>query len=226
MSVQSIYQDDWGHVQDRNALESWVRGRTSNTCSHGPCRLDRLWTACGTRRSGSRSPRPGWGGWWATIAWTIDTKSRPALLGQRHRQDPCPALGDKPLQPSGVLLGAEFADHRRDEVAPIALKTHRAGGEATRPRSRRRALRRALKRGDPLAGVAARSGVRLLTGARHQVGNVRGVPSFEEHCHQGATWPFGLVPRPGELVEIPRQQRDSRVRGAGVEVGLNGGRPA
>ena len=97
-------------------------------------------TSCGTRRSGSRSPGRGAG---LVGDDRLDRYEKPpALLGQRHRQDPCPALSDKPLQPAGVLLGAELADHRQDEVAPIALKTHRAGGEADRPRSRRRALKR------------------------------------------------------------------------------------
>jgi hypothetical protein len=125
----------------------------------------------------------------------------PALLGQRHRQDPCPALGDQPLQPAGVLLGAEFADHRQDEVAPIGLKTHRAGGEAD-PATVAAA---GLEAGEPHwpAGAAARLGVRPGTKRRHQVGDAGGVGLLRGAPPPGRNLVFGLVPGPAELVKVP-----------------------
>jgi hypothetical protein len=89
----------------------------------------------------------------------------------------------RPAAPAGGCSPwSGVADNRQDEVAPVGLKTHRAAGEADRPRSRRRAL----KRGNPIGRPARRpalasdqlpsavirsaipAGVGFLGGAPHQ----------------------------------------------------------
>src|SRR5215216_8180924 len=47
-------------------------------------------------------------------------------LAQGHRQDARPAVDDQPLQPAGVLLGSELADHGQDEVTSVWFQAHRA----------------------------------------------------------------------------------------------------
>jgi hypothetical protein len=148
----------------------------------------------------------------------------PALLGQRHRQDPRPVLGGQALQPAGVLLGPQAADHRHDEVASVGFKPHRAGGEPDPAVVAMAGLEPGEP--DPPARTATSLGVRPVVQGDHQVGDPRRIRLLRGAPPPGRDRIFGLVPRPAKLIEVPRQQRDGRVGRAGVEVGLDlGERP-
>jgi hypothetical protein len=139
-----------------------------------------------------------------------------AALAQGHRQDARPALDDQPLQPSGVLLGSELADHRHGEMAAIWFQAHRAGGEAhpvTIPMAGLEPWEADLR-----ALAAARLGVRPVVEPHYQVGDPRRIGFLGGAAPPGRHFVLDLVPRLAKLVEVPGQRRDRRIGGAGFEV--------
>src|SRR5215218_6777216 len=166
------------------------------------------------RAAGSAGVR----GWWATIAWT-DTTSRP----------PCSAsVIDRTLARPLATSRSSRRVFSLERSLPITGRTRwrRSGSRRIAPvvkRTRPRSRAAGLEAGEPHwpAGAAARPDVRPVTKRRHQVGDAGGVGLLGGAPPPGCDLVLGLVPRPAELVEVPGQQRDSRVRGAGVEVGLD-----
>src|SRR6266508_202395 len=149
-----------------------------------------------------------------------DRDEQPAtMLAERHRQDPRPTLAEQPLQPPGVLLAAKLPDDREGEVAAVGFQPHRAGGEPDPATVATTGLEPGEP--DPTAGSVAVPGARPVLQCLYQVGDPAGVSLLGAGRPPRRDLILGLVPCPAEGRQRPRQRRDCRVGGAGIQISFD-----